>query len=49
MRAGNRVEKTRNETGFGALAHVALPCIRFGPILAGPAGMVPAQVSGAVA
>jgi hypothetical protein len=49
MRAGTRVEKTRNETGFGALGRVALPCIRFGPILAGPAGMVPAQVSGAVA
>ncbi len=49
MRAGSRVEKTRNKTAFGALARAALPCIRFGPILAGPAGMVSAEAAGAVA
>jgi hypothetical protein len=49
MRTGTRVENTRNETGFGAPGRAALPCTRFGPILAGPAGMVSAKVSGAVA
>jgi hypothetical protein len=44
-----RVENTRDETGLGASARAALPCTRFGPILAEPAGMISATVAGAVA
>jgi hypothetical protein len=49
VRIGNRVENTRDETGLGASARAALPCTRFGPILAEPAGMISATVAGAVA
>jgi hypothetical protein len=34
---------------LGASAPAALPCTRFGPILAEPAGMVSDTVAGAVA
>jgi hypothetical protein len=49
VRVEIRVENTCNETGFCSPARAALPRTRFGPILAGPAGMVSATVAGAVA
>ena len=47
VRIEDGVENTRNETGFRAAARIALPCsggtARFGPILAGGAGVVSAK------